>query len=143
MKLCNLMLVAPLLLGAAPAVAATTTPVMNIRVDHGSAWQAVGKQNSTEGFIQIHNDGPTQDVLRGWSCPDADNTALMGKDGKPMSQLVIPPKQTIALAPGGMYLALSSLHYPVERGSVLPCAFTFQVAGAVGGFLNEVKRPTS
>ncbi|MDE1896442.1 MAG: copper chaperone PCu(A)C [Rhodospirillales bacterium] len=143
MKLCNLMLAAPLLLGAAPAFAATTTPVLNIRVDHGSVWQAEGKQNSTEGFIQIHNDGPTQDVLSAWSCPDADSTVLMGKDGKKLTQLVIPAKQTVTLAPGGMYLALNSLHYDVERGSILPCAFTFDEAGAVGGFLNEVKRPKS
>ncbi|MDE1906236.1 MAG: copper chaperone PCu(A)C [Rhodospirillales bacterium] len=141
MKLRDLMLAAPLLLGAAPAFAATTTPVMNIRVDNGAVWQAVGKQNTTEGFIQIHNDGPTQDVLSAWSCPDADNTVLMGKDGKPLTQLVIPAMQTVTLAPGGIYLALSNLHYPVERGSILPCAFTFDEAGDVGGFLNEVKRP--
>ena len=140
MKLRDLMLAAPLLLGA-PAFAATTTPVLNIRVDHGSVWQAVGKQNSTEGFIQIHNDGPTPDVLSAWSCPDADNTILVGKDGNPLTQLVIPAKQTVTLAPGGIYLALNSLHYDVELGTVVPCAFTFDVAGEVGGFLNEVKRP--
>ncbi|MBU6448861.1 MAG: copper chaperone PCu(A)C [Rhodospirillales bacterium] len=141
MKLRDLMLAAPLLLGAAPALADTTTPLVNIRVDHGSVWRAVGKQNSTEGFIQIHNDGSTPDVLNAWSCPDADNTVLMGKNGKPLTQLMIPPKQTVTLAPGGIYLALSSLHYDVERGTVVPCAFTFAVAGQVGGFLNEIKRP--
>ncbi len=141
MKLRNLLLAAPLLLGAASAFAATTTPVMNIRVDHGTVWQAIGKQNSTQGFIQIHNDGSTPDVLNAWSCPDADTTVLMGKDGKALTQLVIPAQQTVTLAPGGIYLALSGLHYPVERGSILPCDFTFNIAGDVGGFLNEVKRP--
>ncbi len=140
MTLRNLLLAAPLLLGA-PAFAATTTPVMNIRVDHGTVWQAIGKQNSTQGFIQIHNDGSTPDVLNAWSCPDADTTVLMGKDGKALTQLVIPAQQTVTLAPGGIYLALSGLHYPVERGSILPCDFTFNIAGDVGGFLNEVKRP--
>jgi periplasmic copper chaperone A len=141
MKLRNLLLAAPLLLGFAPAFAATTTPSINIRLDNGSVWQTKGKETTTEGFLQIHNDGPTEDVLTTWSCPDADDTALMGKDGKPLTQLVIPAKQTVTLAPGGIYLALSGLHYDVERGSVLPCSLTFLQAGPLGGFLNEVKRP--
>ena len=146
MKLRDLLMAAPLLLGFAPAFAATattttTTPNVNVRVDHGSVWQTLGKQNTTEGFIQFHNDGDTQDVLTAWSCPDADNTVLMGKDGKALTQLVIPPKQTVTLAPGGIYLALSGLHYDVKRGSILPCAFTFNVAGQIGGFLNETNRP--
>ncbi len=141
MKLCNLMLAVPLLLGAAPALAATTTPSINVRLDNGSVWQTTAKETSTEGFLQIHNDGPTEDVLTAWSCPDADNTGLMGKDGKALTQLVIPAGQAVTLAPGGMYLALSGLHYPVERGSILPCSFTFQQAGLLGGFLNGVKKP--
>ena len=143
MKIRDLKLAAFLLFAATSALADTTTPIVNIRVDHGAVWKAIGKQNTTEGFIQIHNDAATQDVLSAWSCPDADNTVLMGKDGKPLTQLVIPPKQTVALAPGGIYLALSGLHYPVERGSILPCALTFDDAGPVGGFLNEVERPNS
>lgn len=141
MKFLSLLLTTSLLLGAAPALADTTTPSINIRLDHGSVWQTIKKETTTEGFLQIHNDGTTEDMLTAWSCPNADNTVLMGKDGKPLAQLVIPAQQTVTLAPGGMYLALSGLHYPVERGSVLPCSFTFQQAGMVGGFLNEVKRP--
>ncbi len=137
----NLLLAASLLLGAAPAFAATTTPSINIRLDGGSVWQTSKKDTATEGFLQIHNDGPTDDVLTGWSCPDADNTVLLGKDGKALTQLVIPAGQTVTLAPGGMYLALSGLHYPVDRGSILPCSFSFQQAGLVGGFLNEVTKP--
>ncbi len=137
----NLLLAASLLLGSAPALAATTTPSINIRLDNGSVWQTSKKETTTEGFLQIHNDGPTEDVLITWSCPNAEDTVLMGKDGKPLTQLVIPAKQTVTLAPGGIYLALNGLHYKVERGSVLPCSFTFQQAGPVGGFLNEVKRP--
>ena len=140
MMLRNLLLAVPLLL-AAPALAATTTPSVNIRLDNGSVWQSTGKETSTEGFLQIHNDGPTDDVLTAWSCPNADNTALLDKNGKALTQLVIPAQQTVTLAPGGMYLALSGLHYPVERGTVLPCSFTFEQAGPLGGFLNEVKKP--
>lgn len=143
MTLRNLLLAAPLLLAAAPALAATTTPSINIRLDHGSVWQTTKKDTATEGFLQIHNDGPTDDVLTAWSCPDADETSLLGKDGKALTQLEIPAGQTVTLAPGGMYLALSGLHYPVDHGSVLPCAFTFEQAGELGGFLNEVKKPKS
>lgn len=141
MKLHNLMLAIPLLAGAVPAFAATTTPVINIRLDHGSVWKATGKQKVTEGFIQIHNDGDTDDTLTAWTCPNAEDTVLMGKDGKPLSELTIPAKQTVTLAPGGIFLDLKDLHYPVERGSIIPCSFTFKQAGLLGGFLNEVKRP--
>ncbi|MGE4483370.1 copper chaperone PCu(A)C [Acidocella sp.] len=137
----HLLLAAPLLLCAAPALAATTTPNINIRLDDGSVWRTTVKQTSSEGFLRIHNDGLTDDVLTSWSCPNAGQTILMGKDGKALTQLVIPAKTTIALAPGGIYLELKDMQYPVERGSVLPCAFTFQQAGQLGGFLNASKRP--
>jgi len=141
MKLRPLLLAAPLLLGAAPALAATTTPSINVWLDHGAVWKTTPKATFTEGFLEIHNDGPTQDVLTAWNCPDADATTLLGKDGKPLTQLVIPAGQTVTLAPGGLYLALSGLHYGVERGTILPCSFTFQQAGLLGGFLNEVTKP--
>lgn len=137
----KLLMASTLLLGGAPALAATTTPNINIRVDHGAVWQTTRKETASEGFLQIHNDGKTDDVLTAWTCPDADDTALIGKDGKPLDQLVIPAKQTVTLAPGGIYLKLTGLHYQVEDGSILPCSLTFQQAGLVGGFLNEVKRP--
>lgn len=137
----DLTLSALLLAVAAPAFAATTTPSVDIRLDHGSVWRTPPKITSTEGFVQIHNDGDTDDVLTAWSCPNADQTVLTGQDGKPLTQLTIPAKQTVTLAPGGVYLALTGLHYPVQRGSIMPCAFSFERAGEVGGFLNEAKKP--
>lgn len=129
------------LLGAGAAHAETTTPVINIRLDHGMVWKTKPHQTRTEGFLQIHNDGTTDDTLKGWSCPNATSTKLMAANGKVLEQLVIPAGHVVTLAPGGMYLALSGLQYPVERGSIMPCAFEFAQAGQIGGFLNEVKPP--
>ena len=134
------LLAAPLLAGQG-ALAATTTPEINIRVDHGSVYMTKDKQTSTQGFLQIHNDGSTDDVLTGWDCSNADKTALLDKAGKPLTELRIPARQSVTLAPGGDYFALSGLRYPVQRGSIMPCALTFQQAGQVGAFLNEVKPP--
>ena len=129
------------LLGSAAAQAQTTTPIINIRVDHGAVWKTNAKETSTEGFIQIHNDGSTDDTLTSVSCPNAARTQLLAANGAVLKTLLIPAGQTIALAPGGMFLQLDQLHYPVERGSIMPCAFVFEQAGQIGGFLNEVKRP--
>lgn len=128
-------------LGAGAAYAETTTPIINIRLDHGAVWKTNGRETTTEGFLQIHNDGTTDDTLTSWSCPNATSTKLMAANGKVLEQLVIPAGHVVTLAPGGMYLALSGLQYPVERGSIMPCAFEFAQAGQIGGFLNEVKPP--
>ncbi len=141
MKLRNLLLAAALLLGADPVFGATTTPSLNIRLDHGSVWRTKVNQTAAKGFLEIHNEGSVPDVLTAWSCPDADSTVLIGKDGKALTRLVIPAHQTVMLAPGKIYLALSGLHFGIERGTILPCAFTFEQAGQVGGFLNAVKPP--
>lgn len=140
MTLRSLLLTAPLFAFALPAFAATTAPEVDVKLDHGGVWQTKAKQTATEGFIEIHNTGDTDDLLTAWSCPDAGNTTLVGKDGKALAQLVIPAGRTVALAPAGIHLQLDDLHYPVARGTIMPCAFTFAQAGELGGFLNEVKR---
>lgn len=129
------------LLGSAAAQAETTTPIINIRIDHGAVWKTSGKQTSTEGFVQIHNDGTTDDTLISVSCPNAKSTELRAANGALLKTLLIPAGHTVTLAPGSMILQLDQLHYPVERGSIMPCAFEFEQAGQIGGFLNEVKRP--
>lgn len=129
------------LVGSAAAQPETTTPIINIRVDHGAVWKTTDKQTNTEGFIQIHNDGTTDDALISVSCPNAARTQLLAANGSALKTLLIPAGHTVTLAPGGMLLRLDNLHYPVERGSIMPCAFVFEQAGQIGGFLNEVKRP--
>lgn len=142
MKLRDLLLAAAALVAATlPAAAGSLVPAMNLRLDHGSVWQANTKQSVTEGFLQIHNDGPTDDTLTGWNCPAAGTTTLVDKDGKPLDHLTIPAGKTVTLSPDGLHLVLGGLLFPIERGSILPCSFTFTQAGELGGFLNEVKRP--
>ena len=121
-------------------LAATTAPEVDVKLDHGGVWQTKAKQTATEGFIEIHNTGATDDVLTAWSCPDAGNTDAGRQGGQAAGQLVIPAGRTVTLAHAGIHLLLNDLHYPVARGTIMPCAFTFARSGELGGFLNAVNR---
>ncbi len=136
------------LLLATPAAALLATPAaalaaQDITADHGAVWPVKKIGQSTQGFVQIHNTSGTADVLMAWNCTIADTTALVGADGKPLQSLVIPAGQTVTLAPDGPHLLLQTAHFPVAMGSIVPCAFTFQNAGAIAVYLNEVPTPAA
>lgn len=126
------------LAAASPACAQSAT---NITLDHGSVWQTEKLGDPTEGFLQIHNLSAAADKLTSWSCPIADNTALVGADGKKLDSLSIPANGTVTLSQNGPHLVLTGLHYTVQFGGIVPCAFTFALAGDIGGYLNAVAAP--
>ncbi len=115
---------------------------MDISLDHGAVWQTKKAGNSTEGFLQIHNDASQADVLTGWSCPLGD-TELVGANGQALQNLRIPARQTVVLSATGLHLLLEHTKDSVDFGSVVPCSFTFQNAGEIGGYLNAVSSPKS
>ena len=127
-----------LALAAEPAMAQTAE---NLSLDHGAVWQTLKTGDTTQGFLQIHNSGNMADVLTGWDCSIADATALVGANGKPLQSLAIAPGQTLILTQNGPHLLLESTHDTVDYGSVVPCAFSFQNAGQVAGYLNAVPAP--
>lgn len=114
---------------------------INLTLDHGSIWETKKNGDSTQGFLEIHNTGDTADVLTGWACTIADSTMLVGADGKKLTSLTIPAGQTVTLAENGPHLLLQTTHYTVDYGSVVPCSFTFQATGDIGGYLNAVPAP--
>ena len=114
---------------------------MGVTLDHGSVWQTNKVGDSTQGFLEIHNAGDAVDVLTGWDCSIADSTLLVGADGKKLTSLAIPAGQTVTLTENGPHLLLQETHYTVDYGSVVPCAFTFQEAGDIGGYLNAAPAP--
>jgi copper(I)-binding protein len=115
---------------------------IDVTLDHGSVWQTKKTGDTTQGFLEIHNTGSTADVLIGFDCSIADATLLVGADGRTLQSLAIPPGQVVTLAVNGPHLLLRSTHYTVDYGSVVPCSFTFQNAGDIGGYLNAVAAPT-
>jgi copper(I)-binding protein len=115
---------------------------IDVTLDHGSVWQTKKTGDTTQGFLEIHNTGGTADVLTGFDCSIADATLLVGADGKTLQSLAIPPGQVVTLAVNGPHLLLRNTHYTVDYGSVVPCSFTFQNAGDIGGYLNAVAAPT-
>lgn len=113
----------------------------DLKVDHGAVWPTKKIGAPTQGFMQIHNNAAAGDVLTGWSCPIADTTTLVDAAGKPLQSLAIPAGGSVTLAPDGPHLLLQGTHFAVARGSVLPCALTFQNAGDIGAYLNEIPAP--
>lgn len=114
-----------------------------IALDHGSVWQTSKTGADTQGFLQIHNNGATDDMLTAASCTIGASTALVDAKGNPLAGLTIPAGQTVTLAQGGPHLLISNLHFTVDFGSILPCAFTFRGVGDVGGYLNAVPTPVT
>lgn len=129
-----------LLLFMWPSLALASTGI-DIKLNHGSVWRTTKTGQTTEGFLEIHNDGKNADTLTGFQCSIAATTSLVGGNGKPLNSLAIPAGKTITLSVDGPHLVLHGLHYTVDHGSILPCAFTFQEAGDIGGYLNAVPAP--
>ncbi len=136
MKLRPLLLALPLL--ASPTFALAE---IDVTLDHGSVWQTKKVNVRTEGFIQIHNKGSDTDVLTGVSCSIAGDSKLVDATGKPLEGLTIPAGQTVTFSADGPHLLLRHLRYTVDYGSILPCAFTFQEAGDLLGYLNAAPAP--
>jgi periplasmic copper chaperone A len=114
---------------------------IDLTVDHGAVWQTAKTGETTQGFLKIHNAGDSADVLTGWTCSIASATSLVGRDGKALTTLTIPPGQTVTLTPTGLHLMLQQTRDAVVFGSVVPCDFTFQNAGDVAVYLNAVTAP--
>ena len=136
MKLRPFLLALPLL--ASPGLALAE---IDLTLDHGSVWQTRKVGVRTEGFLQIHNTGSVADVLTAANCSVAGSTALVGADGEELDSLDIPAGQTVTLSLTGPHLLLKHLRYTVDYGSILPCAFTFQQAGDMLGYLNATPAP--
>jgi len=128
---------------AASVIAVPTPPGLpstDVTAHRGSVYQTDSDGKATQGFLEIDNTGAA-DELTGAVCPNADNTSLVGADGRTVSSLPIPARRNIVLAPGGVHLTLQNLHFPVQYGSIVPCSLTFAAAGTVSVFLYAKPAP--
>jgi copper(I)-binding protein len=108
----------------------------DLTVDHGAVPQTKKIGETAPGFLTIHNNADSADVLTAWNCPIADTTDLVGGNGQALQSLTIPAGQTVTLGANGPHLMLRNIHDTINYGSVVPCALTFQQAGDVAVYLN-------
>lgn len=91
------------------------------------------------GFLSIENEGPEADRLVSASSPAAAEVQLhemaMQGDVMKMRQLVdgivLPPGQTVVLAPGGFHLMFMGLKQAFVEGETVPVTLVFEKAGTV------------
>ena len=91
------------------------------------------------GFLTLTNTGKEQDRLVSGVTPVADRLEIheMSMTGGVMRMrarpdgLVIPPGQTVKLAPGGFHIMLIGLKKPLALGDHVPARLKFEKAGTV------------
>jgi copper(I)-binding protein len=132
-----------LLAASVTTVQVPTTLPSDVTVNHGIIWQTDKSGDDSQGFFLIHNNGGTPDILTAWSCTIAGQTVLVDGDGKPLSNLKIPPNQTITLGPRGPHLELRNNRFSIIEGSVIPCSVTFQNDGEMQVMLYSTPMPKS
>jgi copper(I)-binding protein len=115
-------------------------PSTDVTAHHGSVYQTGNDGKMTQGFLEIDNAGPA-DELTGVICPIADDTSVVGTDGQPVAELAIPARRNVVLAPSGAHLVLKNLHFSVQYGGIIPCSLTFAGAGTVSVFLYATPVP--
>lgn len=126
------------LLAAAPALA---EPVRAgaLTIETATVSATLGRSTTTAAYVTIENDGSEPDRLVGASSPVAERASLHINlmDGatmrmRPVSQVDLPPGETIAMTPGsGLHLMLEGLREPLREGAAAPIVLSFERAGEV------------
>lgn len=127
-----------LLLAALPA-AAHQAKIGDLVLHHPWTRATPAGAKVAGGFTEIENKGKTADRLVSATFDAADSVEIHSmemKDGvmsmRPVDGgLVIPPGQTVKLAPGGVHLMFLGLEHKLEEGDTVPGTLVFEKAGAV------------
>jgi copper(I)-binding protein len=130
----------PLLLATTFANVPNDKTLGDVTADHGLIYYTP-LAGATEAFMDIHNIGPTPDTLAEVNCPIGDTTTMVGPDGKPIKTLTIPANKTVSLTAKGPHLALTSVHFLITYGSVIPCELTFASTGQIQILLYALPLP--
>lgn len=124
--------VAALLLGAAPAQAASVTIE--------GAWIREAPPGATVlgGYMTLRNPGSRADRLLRVQTPAAGKVEIHEmavQDGvmsmRPLSSLALPAGATVVLKPRGTHMMLMDLKRPLRAGARVPMTFVFERAGTV------------
>jgi len=89
-------------------------------------------------YFVVRNDGTTDDAIVSASTPAAARVEIHQTtvaDGmarmRPLKEIVVPARGTVAVAPGGIHLMLVDLAAPLAAGTRVPLFLQFRNAGRV------------
>jgi copper(I)-binding protein len=127
------MLLGAALLGFVPAAAQAADLTVT------EAWsRAAGANGVGVGYLTIRNAGSQPDRLLSATSPVARTAELHNhtRDGEVMrmrevTDIPVPPGETVTLAPGGLHIMLIGLAEPLRQGTEVPLTLQFERAGAV------------
>jgi copper(I)-binding protein len=107
--------------------------VGNLKVEHPWLRAPVDGDNKAQFYAILHNSGATPDKLIAVKSEKFGRAEVHG-DAKKLdlvTPIVVPPKSTLTLAPGGAYVALLDIKKHLEVGWGLEMTLVFEKAGEV------------
>ncbi len=118
----------------ATTLAAGKNPLV---VSQAQARASMGKMPNSAAFLQIENQGKTEDALLSASSPVAERVEMhsMSMEGDVMKMravdsIAIKPGDKITMQPGqGYHLMLMGLKKPLKAGEKIPVTLNFRDAG--------------
>ena len=89
-------------------------------------------------YLRVRNEGASDDAIVSASTPAAARVEIHQTtlaDGmarmRPMREILVPAKGTVAIAPGGIHLMLVDLKAPIAVGTRVPLVLQVRRAGRV------------
>jgi hypothetical protein len=107
--------------------------VGKLKVEHPWLRAPADGDNKAQFFAFLHNNGDTPDKLVAVKVEKFGKAVIHGdpKNLELETPIVLPPKQKITLAPGGVYVALLDAKKHLEVGWGLEMTLVFEKAGEV------------
>ena len=134
----HLLLAAILILSAPAANACETVTAGDLTVRHAWSKVTIGAGRPGVFYVEITNNGSTDDALVGISTPAAGMPMLhetVIKDGvasMPHAMTIpVPASQSVRLSPGGFHGMLMGLAAALKEGDSFPVSLSFEKAGEV------------
>ena len=134
----SLLLSAALLLAAPAAFACETFTVGDLTIEHAWSKATIGAKRPAVFYVEITNNGGTDDALTGITTPAANMPMLHetvvtdGIASMPHAMSIpVPAGETVALSPGGYHGMLMGLTTALKEGDRFPVTLTFEKAGDV------------
>jgi len=127
-----------LAVSAVPTLACETFTLGDLTIEHAWSRATIGADRPGVFYVEITNNGSTDDALIGIATPAAGmpmlhQTVVMdGVATMPHSMSIpVPAGQNVQLAPGSYHGMLTGLTAALKEGNSFPVALTFQNAGEI------------
>ena len=133
-----LILTTALILAAPATFACETVTAGNLTIEHAWSKATIGAARPAVFYVEITNNGSTDDALIGIATPAAgmpmlhETVVTDGIASMPHAMSIpVPAGQTVELAPGGYHGMLMGLTTTLAEGDSFPVTLSFQNAGEV------------